>query len=349
MRRPKVIICPLNWGLGHASRCIPIAREFQNQNFEVIFASSGQSLSFLKREMPDSTFESLPDYGIKYYHRIPIWLSIGLQFFKLLFSFSKEHRTIKHLVKKHNPDLIVSDNRPGAYHSGIKSIYISHQIKILDPLGKFHNMATWVHQHYIREFNQLWIPDCENSTLSLAGELSHSNNIVPPPKYLGHLSRLGVIKNAESPNHILVILSGVEPHRTKLEEIILEQIKSLQQYSFTILGGKAQHDTSFNPSKNIVYTSFANQQKMEQEIAKAELIICRSGYSTLMDLLGKNKKLLLIPGPGQTEQEYLAKRLPVFHTQQKRLNLSKQIPLALNSPGLTMEASPLNTSLFKNF
>ncbi len=349
MEKRKVLICPLNWGLGHASRCVPIALELHQQGHEVIMASSGDAFHFLKNELPQFPLEQIPDYNIKYWSFLPIWLSIGLQFPKLFLKFRKENHSVDQLVEKYNIDLIISDNRLGVYKKGIPSIYISHQIQLLSPFGSFQNLGTIAHQYFMKSFDEIWIPDLEDKNTSLAGELSHPKKKWNNVRYIGWLSRLNKSEHGFKEESIVVILSGVEPHRSLLEKIIINQAERLRNHRFVIIGGKPQLETK--PQKlpdNINYIAFANSKKLSEEIEKAQLVICRSGYSSLMDLMQFNKRLLVIPSPGQTEQEYLASILPVFSTPQSALNLEQQIPLALNKdPFNLIKDEELNLNLIQ--
>jgi predicted glycosyltransferase len=76
--------------------------------------------------------------------------------------------------------------------------------------------------------------------------------------------------------------------------------------------------------------------ELRQEIERAEWVISRCGYSTIMDLVALQKKALLIPTPAQTEQEYLAAYLHrkhiAFTTSQKNFSL----------PGILAEAKEFN-------
>ncbi len=347
MEKRKVLICPLNWGLGHAARCIPIALELHNQGHQIILASSGEAYTFLNKELPQFKLDSLPDYQIKYWKSLPIWLSVLIQLPKLLFKIREEHKALKDIVFKNNIDVVISDNRLGAYHDSISSIYISHQVQIKSPLGSFLNPATLLHQYFMRSFDQIWIPDVAEEEHSLAGKLSHPKKPLKNSTYIGWLSRLKAPLNHSEERTVLVLLSGIEPHRTKLEQEILDQINELTDYQFVVLGGKLNKtEEEKNLPKHISYVSFASSDRLQNEIKQARLIICRSGYSSLMDILHFNKRLLLVPSPGQTEQEYLARRLDgtTLSTSQRALDLKEQIPMALSGPRFSLPNLEQNTS-----
>ncbi len=340
MEKRKVLICPLNWGLGHASRCVPIIRELHRQGHTIMLASSGSAHTFLRRELPEFTLEELPDYHIKYWRSIPIWLSVLFQFPKLYFKIRSEHSAVKKLITKHSIDTIISDNRLGGYDARIKSIYISHQIQIKDPFGSFQNIASRLHNRFMQKFDQIWIPDLEHPKENLGGALSHPSIKLEKSKYIGWLSRLEITNPSKESSNILILLSGIEPFRADLEADLIKQAKLLPSYTFTVIGGQitpTQEDHHL-PS-HMHYIPFGGKHVLEEEIGKASLIICRPGYSTLMDLALFKKKVLLIPSPGQTEQVYLANRLNCFITNQSKLMLSEQIPLAFNYPPLNPQGA----------
>ncbi len=330
MKKRKVLICPLNWGLGHASRCVPIAEDLSNKGHQIVLASSGDAYVYLSKELPQFRLERLPDYNIKYWRNLPIWMSVLFQFPKLLLKFKKERRHLNSLVEKYQIDLIISDNRLGIYHKDIESIYISHQIQIKSPFGSFKNPATLLHQYFMKSFDKIWIPDVENDKNNLAGKLSHPPTKIANSTYIGWLSRLTPTNTITEEQTVLVLLSGIEPHRTELEKMVFDQITKLSNFQFVVVGGKLNKGTQATPfPSHIRYIPFANSTILQFEISRAKLIICRSGYSTLMDVIPFKKRLLLIPSPGQTEQEYLAKNLNAFTIKQRDLCLSKQIPEAL--------------------
>ena len=62
----RILVAPLNWGLGHATRCIPIIRALKAHNFEPVIASDGAALQLLKKEFPDLEHVELPSYNITY-------------------------------------------------------------------------------------------------------------------------------------------------------------------------------------------------------------------------------------------------------------------------------------------
>jgi hypothetical protein len=200
----KIIIAPLNWGLGHAARCVPIIKELQKSNFTPIIASDGTALQFLIKEFPSLEFFELPSYKISYGRNLK-W-SLILKIPTIVRAVHKERLLIQEYVHQ-NPNVvgIISDNRFGCYYTKIPSVYITHQLNVLS--GFLTPVTSFFHRRVIRKYNECWIPDEENSVYS--GKLSRSSKNLNQ-KYIGVLSRF---KKQELPQDIdvLILLSGPEP------------------------------------------------------------------------------------------------------------------------------------------
>ncbi len=334
----KVLIAPLNWGIGHATRSIPLIEHHLSKGNTVIIASSGNALDLLINRFPTLTYITLPDYRIKYYKNIPVWASICLQGIRILKAIRAEHIFIQKYCSENVIDLIVSDNRYGVYHSEIHSQFICHQLNPLVPIAIFQRAIEYIHRYLCKGFNEILVPDYKDSSNRLTGKLSKITlKWQSKIKFIGPLSHLNfsVSENSnEKISDVLVLLSGIEPQRSVLEQLIISQLQGVNN-SVTIVGGKINDNN--NPQGNIRYFSFLNKLRLEQEINKAKYIICRSGYSTIMDLhLLKNKILLYIPTPGQTEQEYLAtylsqKHINMYMQSQSKLDIKKLIVNVTNN------------------
>lgn len=217
-----------------------------------------------------------------------------------------EHELLKSIVKEHQVDVVISDNRFGLWHPNVHTIFITHQLYLKAPV--FAGIAGRINRKYMKRFNELWVPDFEDAANSLCGELSHGAVPVHPIiKYIGPQSRLYDMEHAASSrsNRYLALLSGPEPQRTMLENILLSKFTDPSKPIAIVRG------TSLSLAKqpdHIDVYDFPDAATLRQLILSAETVICRSGYSSLMDLhlLGK-KNLLLVPTPGQPEQEYLAR------------------------------------------
>lgn len=302
--KKRILVAPLNWGLGHATRCIPIINKLIEEDFEPVIASDGEALSMLKKEFPQLAFEELPAYDITYPKKDYLFkikiLSSSPKIFK---TYKKEHKATQKIVAKHNILGIISDNRFGVYSSKLKSVFISHQLNVLS--GSTTWISTKVHREFIKKFDTCWIPDFEGND-NLAGDLSHNFKINTQIKYIGPLSRFSKIKSTKTID-ILLLLSGPEPQRTLLETKLLNEFKVYKGRCVMVRGvvEKDQKSTWFGTIETF---NFMTSNQLEKTINSSNLIISRSGYTTVMDLAKLGKKAFFIPTPGQTEQEYLSKK-----------------------------------------
>lgn len=307
-----ILICPLDWGLGHAARCIPIIRYYQNLQYEVVIAGYGKSLDLLKNELTDVRFDDLPGIEIQYSSSTSQLLKIFFQVPSLLWWKHKEHRLVKKLIDRYHPHILISDNRYGLWSKGIQSILITHQLKLTMPQGMkwIEPFTGWVLKRWIERFDECWVPDNEGK-LSLAGEMV---SVKKPPRnvrFIGLLSRFYPVlpewEREVADIDIVAIVSGPEPHRTMLIHQLTRTLSTLSCHSVLLTGNPAHtEDVTINQLRIVGHLS---TRQLAVLIRSARTVICRSGYSGIMDLIAFEKKALLIPTPGQTEQEYLAKRL----------------------------------------
>jgi uncharacterized protein (TIGR00661 family) len=299
-----ILIAPLNWGLGHATRCIPIIKALQENNYIPIIASDGNALELLKKEFPYIQTLKLPSYRIEYAKK-------GKNFkWKLLKNFPdmikaiwKEEKKVRKWIKKYEIDGIISDNRLGVFSKKIPSVYLTHQLNVMT--GNTTWFTSILHQHIIKKHNECWIPDVEGSP-NLTGKLGHSTNPDFKVKYIGPLSRMQK-KDVPKRYDLMIILSGPEPQRKLLEEKLKTEILGYKGNVVFIKGiiEKAQKKEQI---ENVTYYNFMNSRQLEQTFNESEIVLCRSGYTTIMDLAKLDKKAYFIPTPGQYEQEYLAKK-----------------------------------------
>jgi len=339
------LVAPLNWGLGHASRCIPIIKHLIERDLRVVIASDGDALALLKQEFPSLTFEELPSYNVQYTSNKGFLQSILKQTPKFLKAIYEENKAIEEIVSKHNISKIISDNRYGCYHKDTKNVLITHQ---LSPnfIGVL-KYLNWPIEQLLRlsfnNFDMVWVPDDES--INLTGKLS--SLAIADKKYIGILSRFMPIESMTSSyqNELLVILSGVEPQRTLLENKIIEQLKQLNIKSILVKGvgnnAKIEQMTEF-----ITCYERLTSEDLLALIKLSRYIVCRSGYSSIMDLAILGKKAILIPTPGQIEQEYLAEKLMdekkfLVQTQEK-LNLKEAINEIENYTGIQISVEKIN-------
>ncbi|MBD0331787.1 MAG: glycosyl transferase family 28 [Chitinophagaceae bacterium] len=303
----KVLVAPLDWGLGHATRCIPVIRELLSAGVEVIIATEGKQQNLLMSEFPQLTFLPLKGYRIKYARtRLTLTASILSQIPKIISAISYERKWLQETIKKYNIGGVISDNRYGLSNSKIHSVILTHQLLIKTPLGKLvDRILQKINYKYINQFDECWVPD-DNGSLNLAGKLSHPK-ILPkiPVTYIGALSRFQLTRKDIQTHYLLVLLSGPEPQRTLLEKKLLHQIREYQQPVFFIRGLPGNTDLPVVP-RHVKIVNHLQSFTLQKAIEQATYIVSRCGYSTLMDVMALQKKSILIPTPGQTEQEYLA-------------------------------------------
>jgi len=308
--RSKIIVAPLNWGIGHATRCVPIINDLLKKGFEPIIATDGNALKYLKQEFPLLTSYELPSYNIVYSNNQYLFkIKLFFQINKIKKAVADEHQVIQKIIKKEGVKGIISDNRFGAYSKEITSVYITHQLNVLSGITTF--FTSKIHQKIMGNFNEIWVADLKTKP-KLAGKLSSNSKIKTPVKYIGLLSRFSknntniTLKNYKY--DLLVLLSGIEPQRTMLEKKLIKELKNYPKKIIFIRGflGKSQY---LKNTDNIEFINFLSKKKLAQIILNSKIVLSRSGYSTIMDLASLQKKAFFIPTSGQTEQEYLAKHL----------------------------------------
>jgi len=315
---PRILVAPLDWGLGHATRCVPVVYELLSQNAEVWLAGEGAHEILLKREFPGLSFLYLRGYRVKYgYSRWGLFRTIFMQTPQILQAIKNENAWLKKVVEEHHFDAIIADNRFGLYHPSVPCIFITHQLTIKTPFGKWsEKILQNKNYRLINRFSECWVPD-EVGENNLAGELSHPS--MPPGlpvHYIGFLSRLKKNDIGEQKGRLFISLSGPEPQRTVFENLIIRDIAHYRGTATIVRGLPA--DVNLIPSTNdIRFFNHLPAAEMNDEMEKAEYVISRSGYSTVMDIAALGKKSILVATPGQSEQEYLAKYL-----MQKKFALS---------------------------
>lgn len=336
-RKLRILVAPLDWGLGHATRCIPIIYELIKQGCEVWLAGEGAQKALLRLELPDLPFLDLPGYRIRYGRTgaTMLW-QMAWQSRKITRMIAKENEWLKNVVDEFHFNAVISDNRYGLHHPKIRSVFITHQLTIKSPLGNWsERLLQKKNYSYIKHFTECWVPDTEEAG-SLAGILSHPQ--VKPPvqvRYIGPLSRFETSANPLRPGHLLFVLSGPEPQRTLLENAIVRDIAHYPGAAVIARGLPASANVI--PSTNTIkFYNHLPAEAMNKEMIDAEYVISRSGYSTVMDIMKLGKKSILVPTPGQTEQEYLGKYLAekklALCISQKSFSLNEALQQATNFP-----------------
>lgn len=335
----KILIAPLDWGLGHTTRCIPLIRYLLRKGCEVVLAAEGDAAQLLRENFPNLPILNLKGYRIHYSkNKKQFTGTILSQIPKILRTIREEKIWLQHQHSIHHFDAVISDNRYGLHHKALPSVILTHQLQIQS--GKGAAIDRWLrklHYRMLQRFTQCWIVDMPGKD-NLSGILAHPEKLPKAAVYIGLLSQMippeGFIKKNGT---ILVLLSGPEPARTQLLSVLLQQAITMSSYEFLFVAGNPSGKVISDLPAHIRYHTHLNADQLSAALAAAALVICRSGYSTLMDLCTMEQKALLIPTPGQTEQEYLARYLHsreiALTVEQDAIQLSNDIPAALSKKG----------------
>lgn len=337
----RILIAPLDWGLGHATRCIPIIRHLLEVGQRPIIAASGRSLELLKAEFPKVELVEFAGYNISY----PKGSGMAWKMFRstpqILNRIKQEEKELDELIDRLRLDAVISDNRFGLHSKKVPCVYMTHQVMIKAPF--FETTLYRLHMKYMRKFTQVWVPDFENKGLS--GDLAHKYPMPFNGKYIGPLSRFGALESDQKTD-VLILVSGPEPQRTRFEELVLAQAEELEGEITAVVGTPDKHFDKRDGRLRIV--SHLNALGLQREIASAKLIVSRSGYSTIMDLAAMGKKAVFVPTPGQTEQEYLARLFDekkMHHSvSQQKLKLADAIRNSEHYTGF----DPIKLDVFKS-
>ena len=301
----NILVAPLNWGLGHATRCIPIIRELEKNGFTPVLASDGVALHLLQKEFPHLQSLELPSYEIEYAKNGDDfkWKLIKNSP-KMIEAIFAEKKIVKKWIAEFDLQGIISDNRIGVYSKKIPSVFMTHQLNVLS--GETTWITSKLHQYFVKKFTECWIPDKKENP-NLTGKLGHLKSSSLNLKYLGPLSRLEK-KDLPIKYDLMVILSGPEPQRTFLEQKLIKEIQSFNG-KILFIKGIIESEQKIDQDENVSYYNFMTSSEIETAFNESKIVLCRSGYTTVMDLAKLQKKAFFIPTPGQFEQEHLARRL----------------------------------------
>ena len=310
----KILVAPLNWGLGHASRCVPLVQRLLDEGHEVILGGDGESLTLLRKHFPKLRYTYLAPLNLRYSKgQRQVWAMIKAMP-RLLKWAIQDHLMLKALLREEHIDQVISDNRFGLYNKQTECVYMTHQLHIMLPNGWrwAEGIASRMHARVYARYNKVWVPDYEDPQQSLAGELSHPQNVqctMYNVQYIGPLSRFqNNLKNLNNLSYdVVAVLSGLEPHRTLLEREITARYQDSAEQVLIVQGLMHRPNTRIKRG-NLTIVPYMGDKELVSVLLGANHIIARSGYSTIMDLevLGRMDKAELIPTPGQPEQEYLA-------------------------------------------
>jgi hypothetical protein len=288
--------------MGHSTRCLPLIRKYSLHN-KVIIGTTIVNREYFNEQLPDVSQFALPSYNIRYSRILPAWLMIVLQALKIYRTIRNENKLLKKVIRENNADLVISDNRFGCFNASIESVIITHQLNIMGPLSC---MVNFFNHMYLARFNKIWVPDYLDTDKRLSGALASSSQRLKSTEYIGPLSALaeGADFAGDQIYDVLVLLSGPEPQRTELEKLLVD---ALSDSGKTIAFVRGTIRASSLPVSGMKFFGFVSGDVLRQLILRSGTVVCRSGYSTLMDLhLLRKKNIVLVPTPGQSEQEYLA-------------------------------------------
>lgn len=317
----KILVSPLDWGIGHATRCIPVVQAFLDQGAEVILMGSDRVLKRLDSDFPELEKIRSNDANVVYSNWLPAYFSIALKLLSINNYERKSYAQLQSFLKNRQIDLIISDNRYYFRSDEVYSIIISHQLKPKVPI--FTGPVEKLLARRLEKFDEIWIPDSPEKA-GLSGDLSVSNYNGEKQRRIGVLSRFKEpIGDSGKKEATVLIASGPEP---QLSILINEFVRI---YSGTVIPLTILYPFSLNLelrlSNNISIISKPSDEEFQFSLKNSSLIIMRSGYSSVMDLMRLGKRALLIPTPGQTEQEYLGDYLQKFGFSSMSQNQIKKV------------------------
>ncbi len=330
--KPKhILIAPLDWGLGHTSRCVPIIRYILSLGHIPLVAGNDSQRSFIEETFGNIEIIHLNGYNISYSGwNMLAQMGMLSQMPRILKTIKEEHQWLVKLCGERQIDGIISDNRYGLYHPGIPSVILTHQLQVRTGLGNIPDRAVQIlHYQHLERFSETWIVDAQGIP-NLGGKLSHPSSLPAHTTYSGLLSRFENdgepgLESDSAFSPLVILLSGPEPQRSTLSRILWQQAIHYKGKVVFIEGSDSVIPPPAIPPA-ISYYKRLTDERLAPLLRSAGMVICRSGYSTLMDLVTLRKKAILIPTPGQTEQEYLGRHLHkegIFYcTKQKGFDIN---------------------------
>jgi len=313
----RALVCALDWGLGHVARTTPLVRELLSRGCEVVLASNGRSADWWKKEFPHLELRELPDYGVRYVSGPLLVPSLLLSLPRLLRTIREEAELVDSWSLG-NFDLVLSDNRFGCAMRGVRSVFLSHQLRPAPPfgLGFAEDLGESSMARLVRAFSEIWIPDRESGRI-LSGRLGHPRkpSRFPPLRYLGPVSRFCATRPDplwSGPWTTVGIVSGPEPTRTDFENLLRDLFSRRPGRHLLVRGRPDLVVVPVPGDGTVVEAAHLGSSALAAALLGATEIVSRGGYSTVMDLeaLGLlGPRCLFVPTPGQTEQEAVSRDL----------------------------------------
>ncbi len=340
--RKNILICPLDWGLGHATRMVPVIKELELQGAKVILAADNGPYDFFKKQFPNNILIKLTGFSPKYPDKSTMAWEIIKSLPQMFTEAKKAKKELTEIIKAHNINAIISDNRYELSNKNIPSVFVTHQLNIqtkgIQKLAK--PFIDAIINSYLSDFAEIWIPDNQEKPLSgiLSTPIRNFDNIYN----IGLLSRFYNMDYIESKSELdlLVICSGPEPQRTIFEELIIDQVQNTKLKTVVLQAKPGNYNKEI--INNLTIISHVDDYEFVNLLSSTKHVISRPGYSTLMDLCVFSKKAIFIPTPGQTEQEYLAKKLlnegVAFSESQSKFNLEEAMKSDKTFTGLSLKS-----------
>ncbi len=338
----RILICPLDWGLGHATRCIPLITELNKRGCEVIVATSGDALLLLKKEFPLLEFHEIVSYRAEYSFRLPFMINIFIQLPKFVKAIRLEHSEVAKIIEEKKVNCVISDCRYGCWSGLVPSIFITHQVNLLMPplLKWLEPLINFFNHLQIKKFTRCWVPDFPENRIT--GRLSASRGLMVD--YIGMLSRFNpFISDQPKKYEVLAILSGPEPQRSKFEELLKSQLLLLGKRCL-LVKGLPSGSLAREEYGKLEMVNYLSSNELQAAIEDSIIIISRSGYSSIMDFTRLGGHVIFVPTPGQTEQEYLAEQLEMkgisFYQPQEEFDLNFALTNATHYTGFSNQSFP---------
>ncbi|MDX2171643.1 MAG: glycosyltransferase [Bacteroidota bacterium] len=306
----------MDWGLGHATRCVPLIKKLKSSN-KVIIGTTPLTKTIFDEEFPELQKIELPAYNVTYSNVLPLWLKLLLSAPKINRVIKQENEFLEKIISEHKIELVISDNRFGLYSKKVHSVFITHQVFLKTPF--MNKYAQRINQNHILNFDEIWIPDFEDETNNLSGSLSHGLHFHKNIKYIGALSRLQKHTFLEKKFDYLFLISGPEPQQTLFTNALIKKSEHYPNLKFALISP----NNSKPEARNLETFISPNAKALNNVIQQSKKIICRSGYSTIMDLHQLEidfKNVIFVPTTGQTEQEYLA----IYHRNKNNAKVISQ-------------------------
>ena len=300
IKNKTILLSALNWGMGHVARCIPIINQLNEQNNKLIIACSDKQEKIYRNYFPNLFYIKHEDFPFKFKGNGNFERDLTFNFIQLYKRFKLEKKEVEKIISKNSVDIIISDHRYSFISKKCYSIFLTHQINL--PVSWYMKWLDRVHKKMIRKFNFVWILDSLDS--KYAGKLSR-NNTFKESEYIGIKSRFSLYPKVEKTIPTVVIISGPEPYAELFFNSQLKIAKDKIDKTIFIVPKKYMIE---NECVTIEIIESNDWKQIDSIILKAQKVISRAGYSTMMDLAFLETKSELIPTPGQKEQEYLIKK-----------------------------------------